>query len=142
MVTVGVDRLGCLAVDRPGSTNHDLLLPLSRVLGSSPGAGSAYGYKQRHKDTLAHTLLFDLVVDPLDAYVLTADQGGVMRMWDSANGSVMRSIQPEVGAGKHQCTAQLDTACVRRHFCPAHPCLAAVHNRYLRSVLYPCDSIV
>lgn len=95
------------------SANHPLLLSLFRVLGSSPGAGSAYGYKPRHKETLAHTLLFDLVVDPLDAYVLTADQGGVMRMWDSASGSVVRSIQPEVGAGKDHCTPHIDAASSR-----------------------------
>ncbi len=88
-----------------------MLLLLNRVLGSSPGACSAYGYKQQHKETLPHTLLFDLVVDPLDAYVLTADQGGVMRMWDPASGSVLRSIQPEVGAGK-QPGAQLSTCVV------------------------------
>ena len=79
-----------------------LLLLFCRVLGSSPGAFSAYGYKRRHKETLAHTLLFDLVVDPLDSYVLTADQGGVMRLWDAACGSVLRSIQPEVGAGEQE----------------------------------------
>jgi hypothetical protein len=70
------------------------------VLGSSPGACSAYGYKQSHRETLQHSLLYDLVVDPLDAYVLTADQGGSMRMWDATHGSVLRSIQPEVGAGE------------------------------------------
>lgn len=71
-----------------------------RVLGSSPGPGSAYGYKQTHRETLQHTLLHDLVVDPLDSYVLTADQGGSMRMWDATSGSVLRSMQPEVGAGE------------------------------------------
>lgn len=74
--------------------------PCCRVLGSSPGPCSAYGYKQSHRETLQHTLLYDLVVDPLDAYVLTADKGGSMRMWDAAHGSVLRSIQPEVGAGE------------------------------------------
>jgi hypothetical protein len=76
------------------------ILRCCRVLGSSPGACSAYGYKQTHKETLQHTLLYDLAVNPLDSYVLTADQGGSMRMWDATNGSVLRSIQPEVGAGE------------------------------------------
>lgn len=71
-----------------------------RVLGSSPGAYSAYGYKQTHRQVLQHTLLYDLVVDPLDGYVLTADQGGVMHQWDAATGGVLRAIQPEVGAGE------------------------------------------
>lgn len=79
-----------------------LTCPCCRVLGSSPGACSAYGYKQSHRETLQHTLLYDLVVDPLDAYVLTADQGGSMRMWDTTQGSVLRSIQPEVGAGERE----------------------------------------
>jgi hypothetical protein len=70
------------------------------VLGSSPGAHSAYGYKQTHRQVLQHTLLYDLVVDPLDGYVLTADQGGVMRQWHAGTGGVLRAIQPEVGAGE------------------------------------------
>lgn len=73
---------------------------LHRVLGSSPGAHSAYGYKQTHRQVLQHTLLYDLVVDPLDGYVLTADQGGVMRQWHAGTGGVLRAIQPEVGAGE------------------------------------------
>lgn len=78
------------------------------MLGSSAGACSAFGYKQTHKETLQHTLLYDLVVEPMDAFVLTADQGGGMRMWDAATGSVLRSMQPEVGAGK--CSVCLLTA--------------------------------
>lgn len=69
-----------------------------RVLGAHPGA--AYGYKVALKETLPQHLLYDLVVDPLDAYVLTADQNGIMRQWDAASGRVLRTMQPEVGAGE------------------------------------------
>lgn len=45
-------------------------------------------------------MLFDLVVDPLDQYVFTTGQDGLLRQWDVATGSLQRTLAPEAGAGE------------------------------------------
>lgn len=71
--------------------------PVLRVFGRS---GGPWGYKVALRETLPHSLLYDIVVDPLDAYVLTTDQDGMMRQWDATTGAVLRVMEPQVGAGE------------------------------------------
>ncbi|KAF6266674.1 hypothetical protein COO60DRAFT_8922 [Scenedesmus sp. NREL 46B-D3] len=67
-----------------------------RVLGGGVDSGSA----AYHIETLPHSMLFDLVVDPLDQYVVTTGQDGLLRQWDVATGSLQRTLAPEAGAGE------------------------------------------
>jgi len=50
-------------------------------------------------ETLPHSLLYDLALGPLEQYVLTTGQDGLLRQWDVASGALMRTLQPEAGAG-------------------------------------------
>eukprot|EP00775_Hariotina_reticulata_P013699 gene13699-13821_t len=62
--------------------------------------GSAGGTAAYHVETLPHSLLYDLALDPLQQYVLTTGQDGLLRQWDVASGALVRTLQPEAGAGE------------------------------------------
>lgn len=66
-----------------------------RLLGSGPDAGSA----TYHIETLPHSLLYDLAVHPLEQYLVTTGQDGLLRQWDVTTGALQRTLAPEAGAG-------------------------------------------
>ncbi len=69
---------------------------MPRVLaGGADGSSAAY-----HIETLPHSLLYDLALDPLEQYVFTTGQDGLLRQWDVASGALQRTITPEPGAGE------------------------------------------
>ncbi|WIA09056.1 hypothetical protein OEZ85_008470 [Tetradesmus obliquus] len=91
-----------------------------RVLG---GDSSSAAY---HIETLPHSMLFDLVVDPLDQYVFTTGQDGLLRQWDVATGSLQRTLAPEAGAGE-PIKLYIDPGGVVLICCHADGCLRLYH---------------
>lgn len=62
------------------------------------GAGSSSA--AYHIETLPHSLLYDLALDPLDQFIFTTGQDGLLRQWDVATGALQRTLTPEAGAGE------------------------------------------
>lgn len=98
-----------------------------RVLGGAADGGTA----AYHIETLPHSVLYDLAVDPLDQYVFTTGQDGLLRQWDVASGNHQRTLAPEAGAGEqHQraglacwsCVVKASVAChqLLRFLCANH----------------------
>ena len=72
--------------------------PVCRLLRTCPD-GSSVAY---HIETLPHSLLYDLALDPLEQYVFSTGQDGLLRQWDVASGALQRTLTPEAGAGEEQ----------------------------------------
>lgn len=69
---------------------------ICRLLGTGAN-GSSVAY---HIETLPHSLLYDLALDPLEQYVFSTGQDGLLRQWDIATGALQRTLTCEAGAGK------------------------------------------